>query len=118
MAQMTILQIAVVLLVVTALGGVASALYRFRGSNPPLALGTVHGIVAASSLVTLIAAGVVEGFSTTLTIGLGLLVVSALGGFVLYATHLRRKLISLPITVVHALISVSGFAAVGVAAFA
>lgn len=114
---MTILQTAVILLAITALGGIASALYRFRGSNPPIALGTVHGVVAASSLVTLAVAGVVEGFSTLLIVGLALLVAAALGGFVLYATHLRKKLISLPITVVHALISVSGAAAVGVAAF-
>lgn len=115
---MTILQIAVILIAVTALGGIANALYRFRGSNPPLVVGTVHGVVAATSLITLAAAGILEGFSTLLIVGLALLVVSAIGGFVLYATHLRKKLISLPITIVHALISVSGAAAVGVAAFA
>lgn len=115
---MTLIQIALIVLVITALGGVASAGFRARGANPPMALAIVHGLVAASSLVLLAAAGLVDGFSTALAIGLGLLVVSALGGFVLFATHLGKRLISLRLTLVHGGISVAGFAAVAVAAFA
>lgn len=113
---MSLIIIAVIVLALTALGGVASAAFRARGSNPPMWLAIVHGIAAASGLALLVASGLVEGFDTALAWGLGLLVVSALGGFILFGTHLRQKLISGPLVVVHGLISVAGFVLVVVAA--
>lgn len=115
---MSLLLISLIVLAVTAIGGVAAASFRARGSNPPMWLASVHGLAAASGLVLLVSAGVVEGFSVALSWGLGLLVVSALGGFVLFGTHLREKLIYAPLVLVHGLISVAGFLAVSVAAFA
>lgn len=115
---MSLITIALIVLTLTALGGVAAAAFRARGSNPPMWLGTVHGVAAASGLILLVAAGLVDGFGTALAWGLGILVVSALGGFVLYGTHLRKKLISGPLVVVHASISVTGFVFVAVAALA
>jgi len=113
---MSLITIAVIVLALTALGGVASAAFRARGSNPPMWLAIIHGVAAASGLALLVAAGLVEGFDPALAWGLGLLVVSALGGFILFGTHLRKKLISGRLTVVHAGISVAGFVLVSVAA--
>lgn len=115
---MTILFAALIVLAVTALGGLAAAAFRARGSNPPMWLAIIHGVAAASGLVLLSVSGVLEGFSTPLAVGLGLLVVSALGGFVLFGTHLRAQIIHGPLVLVHGLISFSGFLAVVVAAFA
>lgn len=115
---MSLLLVAVIVLALTAVGGVVAASFRARGSNPPMWLAVIHGVAAASGLVLLVAAGLLDGFGVALSWGLGLLVISALGGFVLFGTHLREKLIYAPLVLVHGLISVAGFLAVSVAAFA
>lgn len=99
-----------VLFALAAVGGVALlALRARRDANPPLAVAVVHGLAAAAGLVLLIVAAVQQGFPTTLSISLGLFVVAALGGFVLFATHLRDKLLPLALGVVHGLAAVAGF---------
>lgn len=115
---MSLLTTAIVVLAVTAVGGLVAASFRARGSNPPMWLGIVHGVAAATGLVLLVLSAAFEGLNTALAWGLGLLSVSALGGFVLFGTHLRKNLIHGPLVLVHGLISTSGFLAVVVSAFA
>jgi hypothetical protein len=99
-----------VLFVVAAVGGLILASVRLRGKNPPLALALVHGAVAAAALVALILVVVRAGASASLArIALALFVVAALGGFVLFATHLRKKNIPVPLMLIHAVVAVGGF---------
>ena len=99
-----------VLFAVAALGGLVLASVRLRGSNPPLALALIHGGVAAAGLVALILAVLHAGTSASLSrIALALFVVAALGGFVLFSAHLRKKNIPVPLMLVHAVVAVGGF---------
>jgi hypothetical protein len=108
---------AAVVLAITAVGGLTAAVLRVRGgSNPPMPLALVHGAAGATGLVLLIIAGVADGFSGAHTVSLVLLVVAALGGFVLFAGHLRARLLPLPILAVHALVAVAGYVALVIAA--
>lgn len=108
---------AVILFGVAALGGLVMAIQRRGGSNPPLALAVLHGLLAATGLVLLIVVGMQDGFGGNLGIALVLLVVAALGGFVLIASHLRGQLISLALVGVHAVAAVVGYVFLLLAAF-
>jgi hypothetical protein len=77
------MQLALVLLVIAALGGATVLTLRLRGGNPPLPLALLHGAVAASGLVALIVA--VSGSGWT-----------------------GKKLIPVPFAVVHGLLALSG----------
>ena len=99
-----------VLFAVAALGGLILATVRLRGSNPPLAVALLHGALAAAGLVALAVVVARAGAPASLPrLALALFVVAALGGFVLFATHLRKKNISVPLMLVHAVVAVGGF---------
>jgi hypothetical protein len=114
---MNTLTLAAILFGVGALGGVALLGLRLRGGNPPIALALVHGLVAASGLVTLIlaVAGGARGPALTALILFG---VAALGGFLLFSMHLRQKLLPVGLILVHALVAVSGYVVLLTAVFA
>ncbi len=100
--------VAIVLFALAALGGILLAILRLRGREVlPLGLAVVHGLVAAAGLVALIWAVVGAGLAAKLP--LGLFVVAALGGFVLFAFQLRNRAIPIGVMVVHALVAVAGF---------
>lgn len=104
------LTIAALLLALAALGGLTAAFLRYRsGSNPPMQLSLIHGAAGAAGLVLAIAAGFADEFTSRHTIAVALLVIAALGGFVLFGTHLRDRLISLPVIGIHALVAVAGY---------
>ncbi len=99
----------IVLFVVAALGGVVLAAVRARSNaNPPTWLAVVHGLIAAAGLVTLVAFLAGNGWPTLPLVGAGLLVLAAAGGFTLFASQLRGGLISMTITVVHAVAAACG----------
>jgi len=77
--------------------------------KPPRAAVYIHGLLAATALVLLIYYVMHNHGSNTFYISIGLFVVAALGGFVLFFRDLRNKLGPLWLGVVHALIAVSGF---------
>jgi hypothetical protein len=101
--------IALVLFALAALGGLYMAMVRFRGAErPPTAVALVHGAAAAAGLIALILA-VVNGASEAAKTALVVLVVAALGGFFLFAQHLQKRALPIPVMVVHALVAVIGF---------
>jgi hypothetical protein len=116
-----VLVVALVLFAIAAAGGLVMAVLRVRSAeNPPLAIAALHGVLAATGLVLAILTAVNVGFSSLTGAGVGILVLAALGGFYLIATHLRGEVIPLPIVGIHAVAAVSGFlllvaAAVGLA---
>ncbi len=113
------MQIALILFALAAIGGVVLAVIRLRGSNPPTALALVHGAAAAAGLVALALPLLNGGLgSGAATLALGLFVVAALGGFVLFAAHLRGTLLSVPLMFIHAVVAVVAFGSLLVAVFA
>jgi hypothetical protein len=100
-----------VLFAIAAVGGIIMAVMRFGGKPvPPLGLALLHGLLAAVALVLLIIAVTkAAGGSGSSTIALALFLVAALGGFVLFAKHLRKGPLSVPLMVIHALVAVAGF---------
>ncbi len=101
--------IALVLFALAAAGGLVLALMRFKGKPyPPMGLALVHG-AAAAGLVTLIALVAQGAQKSSATTALGLFVVAALGGFVLFFHHLRKSPLPIWLVVVHALVAVVAF---------
>ena len=102
--------ISVGLFAVSALGGAFLAALRFRGKDLPMPVALIHGGVAASGLGTLGYAVAETGLGGTQALALAILVVAALGGFVLFSFHLRKKPIPIPLMLIHAVVAVAGFA--------
>ena len=98
----------IVLFALAALGGIVLAILRFQGRPTlPLGLAVGHGLVGAAGLVTLIWA--VFGTGLAAKASLGLFLVAALGGFVLFSFQLRKKPIPIGVMLVHALVAVIAF---------
>ena len=99
----------VILFAVAALGGLVLGVLGLRQRNLPMPLSLLHGAVAAAGLITLIL-GVLQGNAGLLpTISLILFLIAALGGFVLFSFHVRRKPHPKGLIVIHALAAVSAF---------
>jgi hypothetical protein len=98
-----------VLFAAAALGGLVMAIVRFSGKpQPPFAIAIIHGLAAAIGLIALILAVSRSGGGGP-TAALGLLVIAALGGFVLFSQHLRKTPLSIPLMVAHASLALAGF---------
>lgn len=107
---------ALLLFAFAAIGGVLLVALRLRrGANPPMGLALVHGLAAASGLVVLLASTAQTGFSGLPAWSAGLFVVAAIGGFVLFASHLRDRLLAVPLVAVHAGVAVLAFLLLAVA---
>src|SRR5580765_8298559 len=102
---------ALVLLTITALGGVAMAIVRFgRKANPPSWLAMLHGLLAGSALTLLLYAYFTVGLPALAGWALLLFLGAALGGVVLNLSyHLKAVLLPGSIVVVHAVIAVVGY---------
>jgi len=101
---------ALVLFGVAALGGIVLAGIRLRGAElPPMRLAIVHGIIAAAGLVSLAVAVMHAQVPPSARYALIGFVVAALGGFFLFAFHLRRKALPIPVVVIHGLVAVISF---------
>lgn len=108
---MSLPMIAVILFGVAALGGAFLAALRFAEKPLPMPVAGVHGLVAASGLATLLISVLrsPEPLHGLAPIALGLFVVAALGGFVLFSYHLRSRPLPIPLMLVHALVAVGGY---------
>jgi len=103
------LLLSVILFAVAALGGLVLGVLGLRQRDLPMWLSLIHGVVAAAGLVTLILV-VVHGNAGLLPIiALILFIIAALGGFVLFSYHLRRKPHPKGLIVIHALAAVIAF---------
>lgn len=113
------IQLSLILFAVAAVAGLTMAIMHFRGVSPPkTVLAVLHGLFAASGLVVLLLALIKTGFGGSAGIALGLLVVAALGGFVLVSFHARNQRLPSLLVVGHALLAVAGFLTLFVAEFA
>ena len=117
MNQVTMLQTASVLLLLTAAGGVLMAIQRYaRQSNPPNWLAMAHGLLAAAGLTLLIYAALTEGIGGRAGTGLILLLLAAGGGVVMnLAYQLAGKLLPKWLLNLHIALAAIGTALVTVA---
>jgi len=101
---------ALVLFALAAAGGAVLAVQRLKGRpQPSLGLAVVHGLAAAAGLILLgavLAGGDAPGQAQ---VALGLCLAAALGGFALFATHLRKVALPVWLVVVHGLVAVVAF---------
>ncbi|ROZ69418.1 hypothetical protein [Ramlibacter sp. WS9] len=104
------IQTALALLAITAAGGLLMAFQRFAGAErPPSWLAMVHGLLAGSALTLLLFAGFAYGIPRLTWIGMGLLVLAALGGVYLNLNfHDKRLPLPKPIVIGHAVLAVVG----------
>jgi hypothetical protein len=104
------LRTGVVLLAITALGGLLAAGFRFSGRpHPPSVVAMLHGLLAAAGLTLVLYVAVVQGLPDAGWIGLVALLVAVLGGLVLNLGY-HWKNVALPVwlVLVHAVIALAG----------
>ena len=111
MDAQTMLRTAIVLLAVTALGGLLMAAMRFSGRpHPPTLITMVHGLLAASGLTLILYTAFTTGLPGGGWAGLALLLLAVLGGLVLNLRyHWERRELPMGLMLGHAGIAVAGF---------
>jgi hypothetical protein len=104
------LRTAVVLLLVTALGGLLAAGFRFSGRpHPPSFIAMLHGLVAAAGLTLVLYVAFANGLPQGGWIGLVALLVAALGGLVLnLGYHWKNQALPIWLVLVHAVVAAAG----------
>jgi len=94
---------AAIVFAIAALGGATLATMHFRGRTPlPMPLALAHGLLAATGLVLLIAAALtMPGFGGMALAALVIFLIAALGGFYLFAHHLRDRPLPSAVVLIH-----------------
>ena len=112
MDAMLMLRTVVVLLALTAAGGLVMAGIRLsRRTNPPAALAMLHGLLAAAALGLAAFAVFTATLPHSAMIALFVLLVAAAGGaFMNLAFQWKQRLLPLAWIAVHATLAIVGFA--------
>jgi hypothetical protein len=110
---------AIALFALAAVIGLYLASRVFGNALPPLAAAAVHGLFAASGLVLLLYVAFVEGTPQPQAVSIAavLLVVAALGGFVMLSFHLRKRAPPKALAGLHALLAVAGVGTLAASVF-
>lgn len=110
---------AIVLFVLAALVGLYMASRVFGGQLPPGAAAVFHGLFAASGLLLLLYEAFLSGTShpQPVTIAAILLVIAALGGFLMVSYHMRKQVPPKAIAGIHALVAVAGVGVLAASVF-
>ncbi len=101
----------------TAVVGLYLASRVLGGKLAPWAAGLLHAALGASGLVILALAYFNGGVPQMAAIALVVLLLAALGGFLLGSFHLRKQVAPKAVVVIHALVAVAGFLLLAVSAF-
>jgi hypothetical protein len=103
---------ATIVLGLAALGGAALAGICLSGTpRPPTWMALGHGAVAAIGLILLAYAAATYGIPEMAQIALGVLVLAALGGAVLFlGFHVKEKPLPIPLVLGHGVVAVTGYA--------
>ncbi|MEO8002605.1 MAG: hypothetical protein ABI644_12075 [Arenimonas sp.] len=111
MKIMIMMQTAVVLFALAALGGILMAGIRFSGRpRPPSWLAMGHGFMAAAGLTLLIYAELTVGIPALAELALGLFIVAAMGGAMMNLLfHSKQLPLPIPLMLLHATLAVSAF---------
>jgi hypothetical protein len=113
----TMLRTAVILLAITAIGGLLMAGLRFSGRpHPPNAIAMLHGLLAASGLTLVLYVAFTAGLPGGGWIGLVLLLAAVLGGLVLNLRyHWERVALPIWLVLVHAAVAAVGLVMLAIA---
>jgi hypothetical protein len=113
------LQWAVLVFAIGALGGLVLANSVLRGRLAPWALSLLHAALGATGLVltALVVLRAPDGAPGLSALALLLLAIAALGGFFLASYHLRKTPGPRPVVLIHAGVAVVGFLALAGTAF-
>ncbi|MFD4836990.1 hypothetical protein ACFWP0_05735 [Achromobacter sp. NPDC058515] len=103
------LNYAIVVFGVGALGGLVLAAHVLRNKFAPWALSVLHALLGAAGLILLITLLVQGNAPQQVMIGFVLLLLAALGGFFLASFHMRKKLPPKAVVVIHAAVAAAGF---------
>ena len=103
------LEYALIVLAIGAVGGLVMATRVLRGHFAPWALSVLHALLGATGLVLLILLMLQGSPPQRVLVGFGLLLLAALGGFFLASFHLRRALPPKAVVLIHAGAAVAGF---------
>jgi hypothetical protein len=105
------LQTAVVVFAIGALGGLVLATSVWRGRLASWALSLLHAALGATGLVltALVLFGNGDDVPANTGLALLLLIIAALGGFFLASYHLRKVPGPRPVVLIHAGVAVVGF---------
>lgn len=119
MDAISLLQAAVVLFAVAAAGGLVMAGIRLLAAhNPPAWLSMLHGLLAAAGLTLLAYAAVMVGVPTPAGWALLLFVVAAVGGAAMNLLwQWRQRPLPVGLMIGHAVLAVTGFVLLSIAAF-
>ena len=102
--------IALVVFALAALGGVTMAVIRFRGAErPPTGLALLHGAAAAAGIIVLIVGMMSMSNPAQARTALVFFILAALGGCYLFAQHVQKRALPIPVILLHALVAVIGF---------
>ena len=100
--------IAAALFVFAALAGLTMAYIAFKKKrNPPFPLVLLHGVVAATALVTLLWGVVRSDRGGTVAWALGLFFVAAFGGFFLFSYHIRDRPLPSAVIAIHGTLAIT-----------
>jgi hypothetical protein len=113
------LRTAVVLLAITAAGGLLMAGMRFTGRpQPPDWLAMLHGLLAASGLTLVLYTAFTAGMPRAAWIGLAFMAGAALGGLALnLGYHTKRVALPIWLVLVHAAVAAVGLVVFAIAAW-
>ncbi|HEY4071031.1 MAG TPA: hypothetical protein VGM04_05685 [Sphingomicrobium sp.] len=105
------LNIAILIFAIGAVGGLVLASHVLRGRLAPWALSLLHMALGATGLVltALVVLGGSEAGKGIIPIALLVLVVAALGGFYLASIHARKVVAPKGVVFLHAGLAVTGF---------
>mgnify|MGYP000157992405 CR=1 FL=1 len=100
---------ALIVLAITAVGGLLLAAKVLTGQQAPWSLSTVHALLGATGLILLTLEAVNSDWPGRLSASLALLVIAAIGGFYLASCHFRGRISPKGIVLIHAGVAVTGF---------
>jgi len=105
---MQLLIYAILIFLVAAVGGIFMAHRILNGQLAPWLVSLVHLLLGATGLVLVLLAVMAGEGGVIGLITFGILLVTALGGFLLAAIHLRKKVAPSGIVILHATLGVTG----------
>jgi len=101
------LYVSIILFLYAALSGLIMVVGIFRGATPWVPLALVHGVLAATALVLALLVAIATDLAA-IKYGVAVLVLTALGGFILLSFHLRGKPHPWVVVVLHVVPAVAG----------
>lgn len=100
---------ALVIFAIAAIGGLILASHVLRGKFAPWALSLLHAVLGAIGLILLIVILAEGSAAQQVLVSFIFLLIAALGGFFLASFHLRKQLPPKAVVIIHAALAVIGF---------